>query len=123
MVLEFGWAYDSGGTALSGKVIFNAISTGGSPEACQSTGSNRFSIVTFLTPFNQTARLCKIHYLPPFMSRIPGTHKPSHEGLQNKTSEFSKLIQLLLESHLDVERRQNLVFLNQFVSPQNTLNP
>lgn len=67
LVLEHGWAYGAAGTKLAGKKIMNAISSGGSENAYQPGGRNRYSIPQFLTPFNQTAHLCKMEYLPPFV--------------------------------------------------------
>lgn len=121
MVLEFGWAYGPVGTALSGKLVFNAITTGGSAEAYQPTGSNKFTISEFLAPFHQTARLCKMLYLPPFV--VQGTHRLSDEALAEKAAEFGQLIQLLLDNDFLVEEMQSFTFLNQFVSPQKPHNP
>ncbi|HEX5667818.1 MAG TPA: NAD(P)H-dependent oxidoreductase, partial [Chitinophagaceae bacterium] len=63
LVLEFGWAYGPGGNALNGKIIFNAITTGGAGEAYQHEGKNRFTVREYLHPFDQTALLCKMNYL------------------------------------------------------------
>lgn len=43
-VLEYGWAYGTGGTKLNGKKMLNVVSAGGSNEAYSSGGSNRFEI-------------------------------------------------------------------------------
>lgn len=67
LVLEFGFAYGPEGTALKGKKMMNVISTGGSKEAYESDGHNRYTIREFLRPFEQTANLCGMLYLPPFV--------------------------------------------------------
>lgn len=67
LVLELGWAYGPGGTALRGKVMLNAITTGGSADAYQPDGKNRFTLRQLLTPFEQTAHLCGMIYLAPFV--------------------------------------------------------
>jgi glutathione-regulated potassium-efflux system ancillary protein KefG len=67
LVLENGWAYGSGGTQLTGKFLMTAISTGGAKEAYSSTGHNRFEIGEMLSPFNQTAYLCGMGWLKPFI--------------------------------------------------------
>lgn len=67
LVLEYGWAYGKNGDALAGKMVFNAVSAGGSREVYQHGGRNRFTINEFLRPFEQTALLCKMIYLPPFV--------------------------------------------------------
>lgn len=67
LVLVNGWAYGPGGTRLAGKFLMSAISTGGSEAAYQHGGRNRFEIEELLSPFNQTAYLCSMAYLAPFV--------------------------------------------------------
>jgi len=64
-VLEYGWAYGEGGSKLNGKHLLNVVSAGGSNEAYSRTGSNRFEISTFFSPFDQTAHLCGMTYAKP----------------------------------------------------------
>jgi glutathione-regulated potassium-efflux system ancillary protein KefG len=78
LVLENGWAYGPGGTRLAGKFLMNAISTGGSSEAYRPDGRNRFAIETLLAPFNQTAHLCSMAFLEPFIINA-GRKMPSAE--------------------------------------------
>lgn len=66
-VLDYGWAYGPGGTALSGKEWLSAISTGGSAESYQLGGSNGYDIGEFLKPLQQTAILMGMDFLPPFI--------------------------------------------------------
>ncbi|MCT0208920.1 NAD(P)H-dependent oxidoreductase [Synechococcus sp. CS-1332] len=72
LVLEHGFAYGAGGTALAGKKFLSAITTGGQQQAYSRSGANRFAIRELLAPFEQTARLCGMDWLPPFV--IHGTH-------------------------------------------------
>ncbi len=67
LVLEYGWAYGTGGTRLAGKHLMTAISTGGAKEAYTTKGLNRFDIGDMLNPFNQTAHLCGMGWLKPFV--------------------------------------------------------
>lgn len=67
LVLEYGWAYGVNGNQLEGKYFFQVITSGGGEEAYQALGHNKYSYRTFLRPFEQTARLCKMTYLPPFI--------------------------------------------------------
>jgi len=67
LVLENGWAYGPGGTRLAGRFLMSAVSAGGSEAAYRSEGRNRFSIMELLAPFNQTAYLCSMAYLTPFV--------------------------------------------------------
>lgn len=67
LVLAYGWAYGKGGTQLAGKQVLSCITAGGSEEVYQASGRNRYRIREFLYPFEQTARLCGMDYLPPFV--------------------------------------------------------
>lgn len=67
LVLEYGYAYGKGGNAFEGKILMNAVTTGGPKEAYQREGSNRFTVRQFLAPFDQTAHLCQMIYLAPFV--------------------------------------------------------
>ncbi|MCP9850378.1 NAD(P)H-dependent oxidoreductase [Cyanobium sp. Morenito 9A2] len=73
LVLEHGFAYGEGGNALRGKRCLSAITTGGPKEAYCPQGANRFSILELLAPFQQTAALCGMDYLPPLV--VFGTHR------------------------------------------------
>ena len=67
LVLEHGWAYGKEGRALEGKFWMNTISTGGSADAYGETGKNRYSVPEFLAPIAQSASLCRMTYLPPYV--------------------------------------------------------
>lgn len=72
LVLEHGWAYGSGGTRLRGKFFGCALTTGGRAAAYTHEGHNRFTIRELLAPLEQTAVLCGMRWLPPYL--IQGTH-------------------------------------------------
>ena len=67
LVLEFNWAYGPRGSALRGKFVMNAVSTGGDAEAYRPQGHNRFPLEQLLSPMNQTAHLCGMGWLQPFV--------------------------------------------------------
>ena len=117
MVLEFGWAYGPGGNMLAGKMIFNAITTGGAPEAYSTTGHNRFTVTQFLAPFDQTATLCKMIYLPPFV--MQGTHRLTDQSLVDQTTQYRLLLEKLLAGDFDVEQALKLTSLNQLLESIN----
>ncbi len=66
-VLGYGWAYGREGTALSGKMLLSAVSTGGPERAFRIDGRNRFPLEYFLLPFDQMAHLCGMRYLAPLI--------------------------------------------------------
>ncbi|WHY72120.1 NAD(P)H-dependent oxidoreductase [Fictibacillus enclensis] len=69
VVLTYGWAYGSEGTKLHGKELLLAISTGGPEDAYQAGGYNQFSLNELLKPFQATANLTGMRYLPVFKAQ------------------------------------------------------
>ena len=67
LVLEHGFGYGSKAVALKGKYFMNVLSAGGSHHSYQTSGLNRFTVRQLLAPFEQTANLCGMHYLEPFV--------------------------------------------------------
>lgn len=68
LVLELGFAYGKNGDKLAGKAWLQAITTGGRDQAYRPDGLNRFTIDELLRPFEATAHLCKMTWLPPFVT-------------------------------------------------------
>ncbi len=107
LVLEYGFAYGSGGTALQGKVAFSAISAGGSRAAYQRDGLNHFRIGELLTPFEQTCRLCGMRYLPPFVTFA--THRLKREAeILPLAQAYGQLIEAFAADRIDLERAATL---------------
>jgi glutathione-regulated potassium-efflux system ancillary protein KefG len=90
LVLEHGWAYGSKGTALQGKALMCAIRTGGRQVAYQEDGYNRFTVRQLLSPNEQTARLCGMHYLPPWV--VYGTHGYRSEEIESSATGYRTLL-------------------------------
>ncbi|MFK8033588.1 MAG: NAD(P)H-dependent oxidoreductase [Hyphomicrobiales bacterium] len=67
LVLEHGFAYGVGGNKLADKRMMLAITTAGPEDAYAQDGYQHFPLRTFLTPLEQTARLCKMHFTPPYV--------------------------------------------------------
>lgn len=86
LVLEYGWAYGPGGNAMEGKRITNVVSTGGPEAVYRPDGRNRFTVRQYLAPFEQTASLCKMTYLDPFL--IQGTHKLTSDLIAAETERY-----------------------------------
>ncbi len=68
LVLEYGFAYGPGGTALHGKSWLTAITAGGQKQSYCSEGHNAFSIRELLAPMEQTATLCGMQFLEPHVT-------------------------------------------------------
>ncbi|MEJ2483901.1 MAG: NAD(P)H-dependent oxidoreductase, partial [Gemmatimonadota bacterium] len=93
LVLEHGWAYGSEGRALHGKRILNAITTGGREVAYARDGHNRFTMRELLVPIEQTARLCGMTYLAPFV--VHGTHGMTPAGAERHASDWRRTLEAL----------------------------
>jgi glutathione-regulated potassium-efflux system ancillary protein KefG len=87
VVLTYGFAYGDNGTALHGKKLWSAISAGGPSEAYRSDGSNHFTISELLRPFEQTANLCGMTYLPPFS--LHSIYQKTDKQLEHEASEYA----------------------------------
>ena len=111
LVLEYNWAYGPEGRALAGKKMFNALSCGGGKEAYHETGYNRFPVSQFLLPFNQTAHLCKMEYLPPFV--IHETYTMTNDQLANYGEQYANLLTALVNDEIQPEQYRNVEYLNE----------
>jgi glutathione-regulated potassium-efflux system ancillary protein KefG len=99
VVLEEGWAYGPGGTRLAGRFLLNALSTGGPTEAYHSKGRNRFAVRELLAPYDQTAYLCGMGWLEPFV--IHAGRKLDADALTRKAEAYRELLVGLRDDRLD----------------------
>lgn len=99
LVLESGWAYGDGGTRLAGKFMLQAVSTGGPETAYGQGGRNRFRVAELLAPFNQTAYLCHMAYLEPFVVFAP--RRAGDAKLREAAERYSDLIVALRDGRVD----------------------
>ena len=114
LVLEHGWAYGSSGVALTGKKLINAISCGGPRSVYSPEGRNRFSIRQFLAPFDQTAVLCKMKYMPPFA--VHGTHRLTPEDIEQYAVQFRQLLSALVANQISDDEWNEVEYLNDLIS-------
>jgi glutathione-regulated potassium-efflux system ancillary protein KefF len=76
-VLAYGWAYGltpegQAAQRLRGKDLWLVVSTGGTEEAYHPQGYNRYFFDAFVPPYEQTAALCGMRFLPPLV--LHGAH-------------------------------------------------
>jgi glutathione-regulated potassium-efflux system ancillary protein KefG len=114
MVLEIGWAYGPGGNALQGKKILQVITTGGPQKAYSNEGSNRFTIRQFLAPFEQTARLCKMHYLPPFVCH--GSHRLSDGEIKMYAETLLQTLDMLLQLSDPAKTLEGFDYMSEYLN-------
>ncbi|HVZ44531.1 MAG TPA: NAD(P)H-dependent oxidoreductase [Ramlibacter sp.] len=87
-VLAYGWAYGAGGRALAGKDVWLVASTGGPEASYHPSSYNRYFFDAFLPPYEQTAALCGMRFLPPML--LHGAHRASEEALAGHVGIFAE---------------------------------
>ncbi|MFZ6649625.1 NAD(P)H-dependent oxidoreductase [Undibacterium sp. TJN25] len=90
VVLEHGWAHGSDGNELQGKDCWLVLSTGGTISEYQDSGQHGYPLDVFLTPFLQTARLCGMHWVPPYV--LYGAYQASEATVQQHCLHFQDLL-------------------------------
>ena len=86
-VLGFGWAYGPGGEALRGKDLWLVASTGGAEDSYRPDSYNRYFFDAFLPPYEQTAALCGMRFLPPLL--LHGAHRASRDEIDRHAELFA----------------------------------
>ena len=100
LVLEHGFAYGENGSKLEGKVWIHALTTGGPESAYRPEGYNRFSVRQLLAPLDQTAFLCGMYFLAPFV--IHGALGLETNAEINEIAlEYQKFILFLRDYHAE----------------------
>lgn len=92
-VLAYGWAYGKGGTQLAGKRLLTAVTTGGPEGSYQPDGLHGLTLRQLLAPIAQTAKLCGMDYLPPFVTH--GTHRLDADGIAAAATDYRAAITAL----------------------------
>lgn len=110
LVLEYGFAYGKDGDRLAGKIFFNALTTGGDQHAYRHEGRNHFTVRELLQPFEQTADLCQMIYLPPFV--LFDARHAQHDGrIARHVAAWVRLLESLRDHRLDVATLRNAALL------------
>ena len=90
LVLQHDFAYGKKGRALEGKDAISVLTTGGKKEVYSKEGQHRHTINQFLTPIKQSAALCRMNYLPPFVAH--GTYSISDAEAEHHVEQYKTLI-------------------------------
>ncbi len=113
LVLEHGFAYGREGRALEGKMLMSAISTGGRRETYAAEDGVKFSIHQLLAPFELTVGLCRMDYLPPFVTH--GTHLLNGEQISAAGEHYGRVIRALAEGNIKAEALQKSEYMNDII--------
>jgi glutathione-regulated potassium-efflux system ancillary protein KefG len=95
VVLEYGYAYGTGGRVLRGKTWLQSVTTGMPGESYTAQGFNGASMDELLKPFESTARLCGMRWLEPIV--LHDAHSISDEKLGQHCRAFRSRLQAGLE--------------------------
>ncbi len=114
MVLVYDWAYGKNGKELKDKLIFQVITTGGKKESYSKTAYNGNTISSFLTSFNQTAKVCNMKYLPPFV--VHGTYKMTKISYNKIGFSYNHLLKYLEKNSLDANEIVSYDYMNDWFS-------
>ena len=87
-VLAYGWAYGHLGTALQGKDLWLAATTGGPENSYHPQSYNRYFFDAFMPPYEQTAALCGMRFLPPLV--LHGARRAGEEEIARHAQVFSE---------------------------------
>lgn len=110
LVLEHGWAYGSKATALHGKCFLCVTTVGGSEAAYHREGHNRFTVRELLAPLEQTANLCGMVFLTPFV--VHGTHRMAREDIAQAANDYRRIVEALRDETIDLEATKRVPFIN-----------
>lgn len=112
-VLAHGWAYGEGGTALAGKSLMVAMTTGGAQAAYQASGRNRFTIRQLLAPQEQTAHLCGMHFVAPFV--VHDAMTLGRDQVAAAAARFAQVLQVLRDDRLALthERARDAAYVQE----------
>ncbi len=111
-VLEHGWAHGAGSYNLKDKLVFCTITTGGTRDSYAHKCFNVHTINEFLYPFKQTAHLCKMICLQPFM--VQGTYRLSDEILAESAEQYRHILSSLSHGTFPLHEIENLEFLSDY---------
>jgi glutathione-regulated potassium-efflux system ancillary protein KefF len=103
-VFRYGWAFGAvsaettesapagaPGTALRGKALWLVLTTAGPQESYQPGSYNRYPFEAFLPPYEQTAALCGMRFVPPLV--LHGAHSAGKDEVLAHIELFRQRLQ------------------------------
>ena len=113
LVLQHGFAYGEKGRSLEGKQVLSVISAGGTKEVYSKKGINQFTINEFLVPFKQSANLCRMEYLPPFV--IYTSYNLTITKIDYYATKYKKLMLALRDDKMDIAQIKSVEYFNDLL--------
>lgn len=103
-VLTFNFAYGPDGDKLKDKNLLISTTIGGPQDSYQPLGYNHFNVTDLLRPFEQTAYLTGMNYLPPIFTHgcvyIPGIYNVKEDVEDRARCHAGRVLSLLAELEL-----------------------
>ena len=107
LVLEHGFAYGKDGDKLTGKHMLLAVTGAGPEDAYTHQGYQNFPLRTFLTPLEQTARLCGMHFTAPYV--LYGALRAPEAGLSEPHVDgYRRLLEAIRDDRYDFDAAESM---------------
>ena len=111
LVLVHGWAFGTKGTKLADKLYLHALTAGGDASAYEKGASAGLGIRELTSPYQATARLCRMHWLPPFV--VLGIHQGlSDAQIHAHAEDYRRTMVALRDETLNLEQAKLGLYLN-----------
>ncbi len=104
---------DLAGNMLEGKTVLSAITSGGRRDAYGSEKGLKFSIRDLLAPFEQTVSLCRMRYLPPFVTH--GTHLLKNDQIEKAAEDYVRIIESLRDGSITDDDLVDQEYINDII--------
>lgn len=101
LVLEHGFAYGQNGDKLKGKWLMLAVTAAAPEQAYHADGYQHFPLRTFLTPFEQMARLSQMRFAAPYVLYDSLKSDPARHA-----TGFARLLRAIRDDRYDLERAE-----------------
>lgn len=112
LVFEHGFAYGEGGNQLRGKWLMLAVTASAPKDAYSPQGYQHFPLRTFLTPFEQTARLSQMRFAAPYVLYDSQSVDPADHA-----NGFARLLTAIRDDEYDLERAEQAEFVTHDTLP------
>ncbi|WP_420403409.1 NAD(P)H-dependent oxidoreductase [Nisaea sp.] len=114
LVLEYGFAYGTGGTALTGKTMLQVATCGTARDAYRKNGKYENELRTLFSPFEQTAKFCGMNYIAPF--GVFAAEDAEEEGrLESIVADYARLLGALRDETLNLEKAAAAPLMNDIL--------
>ena len=113
LVLQYNYAYGPKGKVLAGKKWLSVVSTGSAESTYKQDGMNKFTVRQLLAPFEQTANLCNMTFVPPIVAYCARTLVADNNKLTSVTHLYSSTLKALSQPEVELNSMLKLDTLNE----------